>query len=235
MQELVERFEEGPIREAMSGALERRLSRDPRLDPGSDRFRSGAAGRRGGSSRARRSRPSSTSGSTVLRVVVERPAAAVALARLQARPGALGDRRVDRGDDAAERGVDAVRRWLQACRRRPAPGAGPRGAPRRRPSRSRRGPRACPRGPRRARGSPRAARARARDRRRPPARRVEQPAGDQPVAQAGGVGEQLRARPLGRACSRTAARAAARPAPVRGRLVRRLIPSKLISRYDAAE
>ena len=27
MQELVERFEEGPIREAMSGALERRLSR----------------------------------------------------------------------------------------------------------------------------------------------------------------------------------------------------------------
>jgi Fe-S cluster assembly protein SufD len=27
MQELVERFEEGPVREAMSGALERRLSR----------------------------------------------------------------------------------------------------------------------------------------------------------------------------------------------------------------
>jgi Fe-S cluster assembly protein SufD len=27
MQELVERFEEGPIRQAMSGALERRLSR----------------------------------------------------------------------------------------------------------------------------------------------------------------------------------------------------------------
>ena len=27
MAELVERFEEGPIREAMSGALERRLSR----------------------------------------------------------------------------------------------------------------------------------------------------------------------------------------------------------------
>jgi len=26
MQELVERFEEGPLREAMSGALERRLS-----------------------------------------------------------------------------------------------------------------------------------------------------------------------------------------------------------------
>jgi Fe-S cluster assembly protein SufD len=27
MQELVERFEEGPIRQAMSGALERRLNR----------------------------------------------------------------------------------------------------------------------------------------------------------------------------------------------------------------
>ena len=33
MQELVERFEEGPIREAMAGALERRLVADPGLAP----------------------------------------------------------------------------------------------------------------------------------------------------------------------------------------------------------
>jgi len=47
-------------------------------------------------------------------VVIERPAAVVAIARLQALPRAVGDRRVERGDDTAEGAVDAGRRRLKA-------------------------------------------------------------------------------------------------------------------------